>query len=90
MVMRRRDEDDLCVLLFECGLGLVSGCNYYQQYSTLVFDGNTIFVATRSLLGRFNPFGKITDVSPVHPANAPPSMLVNPSGKVTEVSPVHP
>ena len=81
--MRRRDEDDLCVLLFECGL--VSGCNYCQ-HSTFVFGANTLFVAMRSLLGRFNPFGKVTEVSSVHLLNADSPMLVNPSGNVTEVS----
>ena len=33
--------------------------------------------------------GKVTDVIPLHPLNAPFPMLVNPSGKATEVSLVH-
>ena len=53
-------------------------------------DANALFEAMSSLVSRFNPFGKVTEVSPSHPKNASTPMLVNPSGKVTEVSPLHP
>ena len=50
-------------------------------------DANTLFEMISALLSRFNPFGKVTEVSPKQCANAPSPMLVNPSGRVTEVSP---
>ena len=58
------------------------------RYSTFVVDANTLFEMISALLFRFNPFGKVTEVSSVHLLNADSPMLVNPSGNVTEVSPV--
>ena len=62
----------------------------YCRYSTFVVDVNTLFETISALLCWFNPFGKVTEVSPVQSLNAPHAMMINPSGKVTEVSPLHP
>ena len=73
----------MSLLLFEFGIILP------VFYFCVVVDANALFEAMSSLVSRFNPFGKVTEVSPSHPKNASTPMLVNPSGKVTEVSPVH-